>query len=382
MDVNCPHCGTIQEQSSRVLSAVCRYCGESFKVKSASHRGGLFRLSALFGLRKPERGYYLKPSIELSDEPRERPAVREARFEPFEGDDEYDPAAGPGIESGSVDAPDAAALGAELDGLEDDDDEMGSGYEMIEVGATRTWTGSVEHPARRSLNASFSERTTTCFDCGMVLRFSDEAKAVTCSRCSAQISLENLDIRDHWREPIKIRGDLTIHRKASVSAMEIACDTLRVYGMITGKIDCHGDAFFRSSGKVVGSVSCRHLFVHKTSELIFIPGIRAETAEIHGRITGDLICEGTVRITKTGVVMGDCTAPAVQLDSGGILSGQMRIAKPDAAMREDYERKAAVARSEFLEHGMEDFEKSAREGAGGGAGDELPSERRRREEFD
>lgn len=375
MEVNCPRCGAVQAESERALTIVCRQCGQSFKEESAPVRGGLFRFSDLFRRRKLEKGCYLRPSIELPDEPREKPAVREARFEPFDGDEEYDPelVPGPGESSSQESAAETDAAG-----IEDDDDEMGCGYEMIEVEPARSGPGSVEHPARRSLNASFSERTTICFDCGMTLHVSDKATSTRCSRCNASISLENLEVRDHCRDSIKIRGDLTIHRKASVSAMEIACETLRVYGMITGKIDCHGDAFFRSSGKVIGSVSCRHLFVHRTSDLIFIPGIRAETAEIHGRIAGDLICEGTIRITKTGVVMGDCIAPAVHLDSGGILSGQMRIAKPDKALREDYERKAAAARSEFLEHGMEDFEKSAREGVA----DELPSERRRREEFD
>lgn len=375
MEVNCPRCGAVPAESERALTRVCRECGQPFDVESAPIRGGLFGFSGLFRRRKPEKGCYLRPSIELPDEPRQKPAVRAARFEPFDGDEEYDPdlvaGLGESISQGSAGEPDAA-------GMEDDEDEMGCGFEMIEVEPARSGPGSLEHPGRRSLNASFAERTTTCFDCGMTLQVADNATSATCCRCSAFISLENLEIRDHCRDSIKIRGDLTIHRKASVSAMEIACETLRVYGKITGKIDCHGDAFFRSSGKVVGSVSCRHLFVHRTSDLIFIPGIRAETAEIHGRIAGDLICEGTIRISKTGVVMGDCIAPAVHLDSGGVLSGQMRIAKPDKALREDYERKAAAARSEFLERGMEDFEKSAREGVA----DELPSERRRREEFD
>lgn len=367
--MRCPHCGASQEESIRVLSTICRACGHYFKVESAPAKGGLFDFSNLFRRKKAETRGYLKPCIGLTNEPRERPAIREARVEPFDGEEEYDPVPrrrSPLDEVAAEGSEDQmASIAGEAGGFvheddEDDDEELGGGYEMVEVEPVQSWPGSREDALKRSLISTFPERTTECFDCGSTLHFSAKASSTICNRCSAYIGLQDVEVREHVREGVKMRGDLTIHRKASLSAMEIACETLRVYGKITGKIDCHGDAFFRSSGKVVGSVRCRHLFVHKASDLTFVPGIRAETAEIHGRMVGDLICEGTIRISKTGMVLGDCIAPAIELESGGILEGQMRIAEPDQELREDYERKAEAARCEFLMRGIEEFEDQAR----------------------
>ena len=345
----------------------CRECGEAFLVRSASIPSGLFRLSRLFQRKPAPRIAYLKPCIEGCAEPREKPAVRESgRVEPFYGTEEYIPE--PEGEE-PLDLENFSLLedllnpepepGGEGQAQSEEED-LGSGYQMVEIEPHWPLTGSGEKPQNLSFGSIFLERSTQCFDCGAELRFSEKVSSVVCKRCSATISLEDVEIRDHRRESLKIRGNLTIHQKASLSAPEIACEVLRVYGKITGRIDCHGDAFFRSTGKVVGNFHCQHLFVHKTADLTFVPGIRAETAEIHGRVVGDLICEGTIKISKTGVVMGDCIAPAIHLESGGVLSGQMRISVPDQELRDDYDRKAAVARSEFLMRGIEEFEESAR----------------------
>lgn len=377
--MNCPRCGAGQGDSSKSDGAVCQACGEPLKKETAPSRGGFFRFSALFQ-RKRERGGYLTPCLGLSHEPRAKPALRqEPRVEPFYGDEEYIPAPEDDLPSGVVpfsstaldlwdleddpstpDSPDSAADSQGVNSDEQEEEELGSGSDMIEIEPQRPWVVPSENPFSRNRQSSYPERSTRCFDCGATLQYSDKTAAVSCSRCSATVSLEDVEIRDHRREPVKTRGNLTIRRNASLAAPEIACETLRVHGKITGRIDCHGDAFFRSSGKVVGSFHCRHLFVHSDSDLTFVPGIRAETAEIHGRVAGDLICEGTVRISRTGTVVGDCIAPAIHLESGGVLSGQMQIAKPDRELEEDYDRKAEVARSEFLMRGIEEFEASAR----------------------
>lgn len=97
---------------------------------------------------------------------------------------------------------------------------------------------------------------------------------------------------------------------------------------------------------------CKHLRVFKNCELEFMPGIRAESATIDGSVSGDIICEGTIHISKTGAVIGDCIAPAIDLADGGTLSGQMRIMKPDKQLQDDYARRAQEAKDElFAEEG-------------------------------
>ncbi len=198
------------------------------------------------------------------------------------------------------------------------------------------------------------DREILCVGCRQPLFVSKHASSTICPHCSDYVNLESFSISNHRRENIRTRGDISIQRKASLSASEVVCHNLKVYGKISGKIDCTGDAFFHCSGKVVGSLRCKHLVIHKICNLTFLPGIHAETAEIHGEVKGDIICDGKIKISKTATVIGDCTAPTVSLEDGGNLSGQMRFMKPDQEMMADYDRRAKEAQDEYFEEELED----------------------------
>jgi len=285
------------------------------------------------------------------------PAIRPAyQVEPFYGTENY--VAAPEQPDYSPSAADAVVEALEFESSDPDD------LELVEVPgihteATNTFVGSSSNFPKSS---EVEERVVHCLDCTTELRVSRQATSTLCRRCGCYVNLEDFDIRGHRRENIRTRGNVIIHRRASLSANEVACESLKVFGKISGKIDCSGDAMFRSSGKVVGAVRCKHIYVHKLSNIKFIPGIRAETAEIHGHVEGDIICEGTIRITKTGAVFGDCIAPAVSLEDGASLSGQMRFMKPDQAVEEEYLRKAQAAQEAYfareLEADLEAFQKS------------------------
>ncbi len=198
------------------------------------------------------------------------------------------------------------------------------------------------------------DRKILCVGCRETLFVSKHATSTICPHCSEYCSLENFTIANHRRENIRTRGNVAIQRKASLTASEVICDNLKVYGKISGKIDCTGDAFFHCSGKVVGSLRCKHLIIHKICNLTFLPGIHAETAEIHGEVKGDIICDGKIKITKTATVIGDCTAPTVVLEDGGNLCGQMRFMKPDQEMMAEYARRAQEAHDELFDEETED----------------------------
>lgn len=151
------------------------------------------------------------------------------------------------------------------------------------------------------------------------------ASSTQCARCSQYISLSDVDIRSHHSRNIQTRGNVVIHRRGSVIGCEIACHDLTVLGKISGSVDCSGNATFKNSGKVLGSMHCKHIVVDKKCELDFPQGIIAESADIHGVVRGDILCSGTIQIFKTGSVLGDATARAVVVKDGGVLTGQMRI---------------------------------------------------------
>ncbi|NOX99218.1 MAG: polymer-forming cytoskeletal protein, partial [Verrucomicrobia bacterium] len=164
-----------------------------------------------------------------------------------------------------------------------------------------------------------------CFECGHIHEVSVAASSTQCARCSLYISLSDQEIREHYSRNIRTRGDVVIHRKGSVIGCEIACHNLTVLGKISGSVDCSGNAIFKNSGKVLGSMHCKHIVVDKKCELDFPQGIIAESADIYGVVRGDILCSGTVHIFKTGSVLGDATAKAIVMKDGGVLTGQMNI---------------------------------------------------------
>ncbi|NNE91429.1 MAG: polymer-forming cytoskeletal protein [Verrucomicrobiales bacterium] len=168
-------------------------------------------------------------------------------------------------------------------------------------------------------------RSVRCFKCNHVQNVSLCATSTQCGRCSVYISLSDYDIRTAQSQTIRTRGNVTIHKRGSLIGCDIACHDLTVLGKISGSVDCSGNAVFKNSGKVVGSMHCKHLQVDKKCELVFPQGVVAESADIYGIVHGNITCSGTVRIFKSGAVNGDATAKAIVLKDGGILSGQMSI---------------------------------------------------------
>lgn len=169
------------------------------------------------------------------------------------------------------------------------------------------------------------KKPVRCFDCGHVHEVSVAASSTQCARCSLYISLSNEDIREHYSRNIRTRGDVIIHKKGSVIGCEIACHNLTVSGGISGSVDCSGNASFKNSGKVLGSMHCKHIVIERKCEVDFPQGIIAGSADIYGVVRGDILCSGTIRIYKTGSVLGDATAKAIVMKDGGVLTGQMNI---------------------------------------------------------
>lgn len=180
-------------------------------------------------------------------------------------------------------------------------------------------------PPGKKPSGGVQKRPVRCFECNYRQQVSIAATSTQCGRCSVYISLADKVIDGPYSSNIRTRGDVTIHKKGSLIGCDIACHNLTVQGKISGSVDCSGDAFFKNSGKVMGSMHCKHLFIDKKCELTFPQGIVAETADIHGTVHGNIICSGTIKIMKTGSVLGDAKAKAVVLKDGGVLTGQMSI---------------------------------------------------------
>jgi len=335
MRVECPHCGAGQSEPVLAVSTFCKNCGEHFKLSPSGEKKGGF---GFFGQRRKNNRSVLQPAFERTDD-LPKPALRKVTEEDLDDPFAIKPAEVEVLPTrpGDGQTQKVRTKPVRIEPREDSENENStSAHGRVD--------SSFEAKKRDP-----KHREVPCVDCGTPLYVSEAATSTQCHRCSAYVSLEDMVLKTDVRENVKIRGNLTIQKRGSLVASQIICNNLSVFGTISGKIDCAGSALFRSSGKVFGSMRCKHLIVHKASKLEFVPGIRAESADIDGQVTGDIFCEKIIRISKTGAVVGGCTAPAVVLEDGGTLSGQMRFMKPDSAMEAEYARRAKEASEEFIE---------------------------------
>lgn len=183
---------------------------------------------------------------------------------------------------------------------------------------------------RKKLIDTTNEFEVRCFRCYHVQPVSKFAKSTQCERCSVYISLANYEIVQQKRHTLRTRGDIVIGRKGGLKNCEIACHHLTVNGTIDAYADCSGDAVFRHSGRVQGHLHCRKLIIEKNVSIEFPDGVKCQKADIAGKVVGDVICSGQVKIGRTGIVEGDVTAVDIELKEGATISGEQSL-DPDTS---------------------------------------------------
>ncbi|MDA7922821.1 polymer-forming cytoskeletal protein [Verrucomicrobiales bacterium] len=165
-----------------------------------------------------------------------------------------------------------------------------------------------------------------CFRCYHTQFVSKFAKSTQCERCSAYIALANYDIKAVKCHTLRTRGDITIGRRGGlINNSEIACNNLTVSGAIDATADCSGNAVFRHSGTVRGQLFCRKLVIEKNCEVTFPDGVKTESADIMGSLSGDITASGKIRVGKAGKLDGNASAHEIEIKEGGTISGESTI---------------------------------------------------------
>jgi cytoskeletal protein CcmA (bactofilin family)/ribosomal protein S27E len=173
-------------------------------------------------------------------------------------------------------------------------------------------------------------RETECFECGLRAQVSRAVRSVACSRCGATVPLDDIEIRNPVQRTLRTRGDVMIRRSGVVTADQLECKDLRCYGLLETNVKATGDVILRTSGTLLGAIQCRRLLIEKGSDVTFLNEVHAQQIEVHARVTGSLVANGSLLIGATGAVNGDVTASSVSIQPGGELNGAMNIvrAKP------------------------------------------------------
>jgi cytoskeletal protein CcmA (bactofilin family) len=96
---------------------------------------------------------------------------------------------------------------------------------------------------------------------------------------------------------------------------------------LRGNLDSAGPIIIYASGKIPGKLSASEMVIEKRAEVQFFRRVRVGSIEIRGRMSGEIVADGMVTIRKNGTLEGNVTAKAINVEKGGVFSGQLVIGK-------------------------------------------------------
>lgn len=327
IEVVCPVCGAAQYEPRLVVTTFCRKCGEHLRIEG----------------RKVVASSKINP-VPSSVYPSEGSAPVTERSRPAK---EAAPSVPNALLPTDPSLVDKVPLGlGSMMGFEEEpaEPEKTSRFARPVMPEKANEAAPVQGPMAASTLQKMKEqgvyrkqhfKDVECFHCHNKFTVGRSAKSCGCPACGVNICLEDFDINLPSTASIQTRGDVLIRKNGNVSASEIKCRDLKVYGSVSAHIDCSGDLLLRTSGNVIGEIHCQRFVIEKGSDINFYNTVNAEEVEVQARMVGNIQCNGRVLIGPAGYVHGDVTARSVSIEPGGQLDGAMNIlrgtlAKPAA----------------------------------------------------
>lgn len=99
-------------------------------------------------------------------------------------------------------------------------------------------------------------------------------------------------------------------------------------GRIAGRVICAGTMRLSGTEICKAQIETESFLVERGASLKFLYPLKLGEGFIDGRVEGDVLCRGTLRIGRHGVLLGDVDARSLIVDRGGIFSGSVRVAVP------------------------------------------------------
>lgn len=182
-----------------------------------------------------------------------------------------------------------------------------------------------------------------CFDCKAKHEVSSAATSSFCPKCSTHVDLRNYKITTSFSRSIKTQGEIHVTAKGDLSSTTVTCRSALIEGKMRGNMNCRGTATINFVGKIPGRLIADHVIVDKKSDVHFFRRIQVKTIEIRGRMTGEIVAEGAVVISRNALLDGNVTAKSISVEKGGIFMGQLTIGTAGLAQGELLPEPSAAA---------------------------------------
>ena len=172
-------------------------------------------------------------------------------------------------------------------------------------------------------------RKIRCFSCGHRQEVSSAAQSSLCPSCGSYIDLRDLKISGPYGRSIQTQGEIHLTAKGELTSAKAACGSAILEGKLRGTVVCTGHVHVRMHGKVLGGIEAHELIIDRKCDVDFARTLKAHSVEVNGRISARIVCETAVIINKGGVLEGTVYARSIQVEKGGVFSGELFIGQPE-----------------------------------------------------
>ena len=173
-------------------------------------------------------------------------------------------------------------------------------------------------------------RDIACLSCGRQQQVSSSAQSSLCPSCGSYIDLRDFRIAGPFGRSIQTQGAVIVTSKGDLSSSRVVCREATIEGQLRGTLNCTGVVHVKVRGKILGTIDSQHVVIERKADVEFMRPLKGHAIEINGKISARIVCEGLVTINQGGVMEGTIHAKSINIEKGGVFSGELFIGQQEA----------------------------------------------------
>lgn len=176
-------------------------------------------------------------------------------------------------------------------------------------------------------------KTVPCRKCAATQEVDNLTKSIICPGCGSYMDLRDFKISASHSCNIHTEGFVEVTAKGELNCQKIICSEAIIRGQIHGRLIC--DVLrMKHKGMLFCEIEAAQLIVEKGADTELARVVKAGNAQINGRFSARLICEGKVTVGRRGRLEGTVYAKSINVEQGGVFQGELFIgpkewAQPD-----------------------------------------------------
>ena len=189
-------------------------------------------------------------------------------------------------------------------------------------------TAIVVSPAQivsASVSRKTRDRRVACHACRHIQRAHHGVLEAPCRRCGSIMSYREVEISAHSTREVSTHGRLWVTRKGFLNSTRVQCASAQIDGRISGRVQCSGLLRLGGADQCKAQIHTDSLLVDRGANIQLAYTAMIGDGVIRGRVVGDIVCTGSLRIAKHGILLGEVETRGLTVDRGGIYSGDVRV---------------------------------------------------------